>query len=106
MDVTLPKRPKISLSWICNIDKKGYCPNIYAVLCIQAMQLTHPYGLVVTIWPTQEIGLGQQASNKLIIMKFDALFCQLIIMNNSILKLKKGLCFFLPSKRIALSIWT
>ena len=52
---------------------------IYAVLCIQAMQLTHPYGLVVTIWPTQEIGLGQQASNKLKIMQFNALFCQLVM---------------------------
>ena len=61
-----------------NSCTRAYCPNIYAVLCIQAIQLTHPYGLVVMIWPTQEIGLGQQASNKLKIMKFNALFCQLI----------------------------
>ena len=47
---------------------KAYCSNIYAMFCIQAMQLTHPYGLVVTIWPTQEIGLGQQASKNFKIM--------------------------------------
>ena len=57
----------------------GHLPNINEIyICIQAMLLTHPYGLVVMIWPTQEIGLGQQASNKLKIMKFNALFCQLI----------------------------
>ena len=66
--------------------------------------MTHPYGLVVTIWPTQEIGLGQQASNKLKIMKFDALFCQLIIMNQLYFEIEERFMLFLSSKRISIDL--
>ena len=81
---------------------RTYWLNLNAVLCIQAMQLTHPYGLVVTIWPTQEIGLGQQASITNVklwsLMPFLASWYRV----NPFFEI--DLCFF-SSKRIGMSIW-